>query len=151
MEYLNRFNLITNLINHELKRLPPKMSAEAIVLKYSDKDRCEKAAMVVDMQNQIKAGLPVKDVVRSFPDAEYMSLSDKDINELFGDISGQFSDNEVASTFNKDRFIVLKVKIRTLEYRPYESSFEDTVKSLREYVSRLILTLRSRRDVRFSD
>lgn len=151
MEYLNRFNLITNLINHELKRLPPKMSAEAIVLKYSDKDRYEKAAMVVDMQNQIKAGLPVKDVVRSFPDAEYMSLSDKDINELFGDISGQLSDNEVASTFNKDRFIVLKVKIRTLEYRPYESSFEDTVKSLREYVSRLILTLRSRRDVRFSD
>lgn len=151
MEYLNRFNLITNLINHEIRKLSPERSAEAVVLRYSDDDRNEKAAMVVDVQNQIKAGLSVKDVVRSFSKSEYMTFSDKDINELFGDLSGYFSDNEVASTFNKDRFIVLKIKIRPLEYRPYESPSEDTIRMLREYVSMLIATLRSKRDVRFSD
>lgn len=151
VEYLNRFKIISNLIIHELKRLPPERSGEAVVLRYSDKDRYEKAEMVADLQNRIKSGLSIKEAIGLYHDTEYKTLTDRDIIELFGDLSNHFSDNEVAGTFNRERFMVVRIKIKPLWYSPFEPPEVDVDKGLKEYIQKLLSVLRSKREIRFSD
>lgn len=150
-DYLNRFMTISNLIDHEIKKLPPEISGEAVALRYSDNDRYEKASMVAEIQDKIRMGLSVKDIVKLFPGAEYRVLSGRDINELFGELSGHFSDNEVVSTFNKERFMVVSIRKRPIKYRPFEVTEEGVNRMIREFVKELILTLRTKWKVDFSD
>lgn len=149
VEYLNRFNMISNLISHELKKLPPERSGEAVFVRYSVKDRYERAVMVADMQNRMKSGVPVEDVIKLYPDAEYRTLSENDINKLFGNLSGNFSDNEVASTFNNERFMVVRIRINHLEYRPFEIPEDESNGRLREFISRLVSVGRTKKEISF--
>lgn len=151
IEYLDRFNLIKDFLNEELRKMTLERSAEAVVIKYTDDDRYEKAAMVIDIQNEIKAGFSLNEVLKLHPQAEYKKIANSDIKKLFGGLSDQFLDNEVVSTFSKDRFIVLKIRTEPLEYRPFEVYDKDKTKRLKEYISKLISALRSKRDVRFFD
>lgn len=145
IEYLERFSMISNLMSHECKKLPTERSGESVIIRYSDKDKYEKVAMVADIQNRLRLGIPIKDIVKSYPDAEFRRLSDKDINELFGDLSVNFSDNEVVSTFNKERFMVIRISINPVEYRPFEVPEEETNKRLREHISNLVSAGRQKR------
>jgi hypothetical protein len=147
IEYLKRFNLISYLLNQELKKLSPEISAEAILFPYSD----ENAAKVVNIQNEVKSGLSIREIVKSYPGAEYRILSESDIHELFGDLSNRLSDGEVVSTFNKERFMVIQIKEKPVEYRPFDPPSQIVDKRLREYISKWILTQRAKRDIRFSD
>ena len=151
IEYLDRFNLIKDFLDEELKKMTLERSAEAVVIKYTDDDRYEKAAMVIDIQNKIKNGLSPNKVLSLYPQAEYKRLAYEDIKGLLGELSDRLSDNQVVSTFNKEMFIVLKIRTEPLEYRPFEVYDKDMTKRLKKYISKLISALRSKGDVRFSD
>lgn len=151
LEYLGRFNMISNLINLELKKLPPERSGEAVVVRCSDKDKYERAIIVADIQNRIKSGFPIKDIVKLYPDVEYMRFSDKDINKLFGDLSGNFSDNEVVSTFNQERYMIVKIRVKPLEYKPFDLPDEESNKRLREFISELVSAGRTKKEIKLSD
>jgi len=55
------------------------------------------------------------------------------------------------STFNKERFMVIQIKEKPVEYRPFDPPSQIVDKRLREYISKWILTQRAKRDIRFSD
>ncbi len=151
LEYIERFNIISKFINNGLKKLPPDRFGETVVLHYSDEDRYEKAAMVVDIQDKMRSGFSARDIVKLYHGAEYTVLSARNILDLFGGLANSFSDNEVVSTFNRERFMVIKVRVVSTEFRPFDSAEKHINERIKEYTTNLVQNLKAKRNIIFPD
>jgi hypothetical protein len=134
-EYLKRYLTISDLIDRKIGNMPEERVVESLTVRYTARDRQEKAILANELQAQAKAGRSFEEIYHMFPDK--MQFSTVAFQELQGWIKERIEllqDGEVSAVWTKDGYMILKPVVRKASYRPFEEMRPGRKDEIRAFV-----------------
>ena len=121
VNYLNRYLIISELIDKQLKNMPGEKVIESLFVKYTSPEEHKSAPLAIELQKDAKIGRPFEDICRSYPG--FVKYSRIEFNELEGSIKEivlPLNDGEIITIWDKYGYRILKPIVKKLSYKPFE-------------------------------
>ncbi len=135
INYLNKYLIISELIDKKLKDMPGEKVIESLFVKYTSPEEHKNVPLAIELQKDAKMGIPFKDICRSYP--EFVKYSRIGFNELEGNIKEivlPLHDGEIITIWNKYGYRILKPIVKKLSYRPFEVLQPETRDKIKLFV-----------------
>jgi len=133
INYLNRYLIISELIDKKLKDMPGEKIIESLFVKYTSPEEHKRDPLAIELQKDAKIGRSFEDIYKSYP--EYVKYSQIEFNELESNIKEivlSLHNGEIITIWDKYGYRILKPIVKDLSYRPFkdlEPEIGDKIKS----------------------
>jgi len=135
-DYLQRYLVISSLIERKIRDMPEEKVVESIVVRYDESDRYMKIALGSDLQNLARKGTPFEEIYRLYPDIVRFSVTGfPELEKRMKEKVQSLRDNEIVVTWSEGGYMILKPIFRGPVFRP----FGDISPGLRDRMKTYIL------------
>ena len=135
-DYLQRYLVISSLIERKIRDMPEEKVVESIVVRYDESDRYMKIVLGSDLQNLARKGTPFEEIYRLYPDIVRFSVTAfPELEKSMKEKVQSLRDNEIVVTWSEGGYMILKPIFRGPVFRP----FGDISPGLRDRMKTYIL------------
>jgi cell division septation protein DedD len=119
-DYLQRYLIISSLIERKIRDMPEEKVVESIIVRYDENDRYVKIVLGSELQNMAKKGTPFEEIYRLYPDAVIFSVTGfPELEKRLKEKVQSVQDKEIVVTWSEDGYMILKPVFKGPVFRPF--------------------------------
>lgn len=142
-EYLNRYLMISKLIDMKVKELPEERIVESLTVRYKDMNQKAREEFATVLQTSIKNGVPFEDISKSHPAiVKFQNFAYDELEEWIKERIRYLQNSEVGFIWTEEGSMILRPVFKKLSYRPLEDLGTGVKEKIKVFVRDYIKELR---------
>jgi len=142
-EYLNRYLMISKLIDMKVKELPEGRIVESLTVRYKDMNQKAREEFATVLQTSIKNGVPFEDISKSHPGiVKFQDFAYEELEEWIKERIRYLQNGEIGFIWTEEGSMILRPVFKKLSYRPLEDLGTGVKEKIKVFVRDYIKELR---------
>jgi cell division protein FtsN len=142
-EYLNRFLMISELIDIKIKELPEERFVESLTVWYKGINQQAREEFAKEIQTSVKNSVSFEDISKSHPDViQFQVISWQDLEGWIKERIISLPNGEIGMIWTEEGSMILKPVLKKLSYNPFEDSGIAAREKIKDFVKDYISELR---------
>jgi TolA-binding protein len=137
-DYLERFLILSGLIDLRLKEMPEEKMVEILMVKFGN-NKFDKTALAANLQKHARKGLSFYDIYRLYPEeVQYSETGFKALQDWIKKRIQPLQNGQTGVIWSEDGYIIIKKAMKKLSYEPFQTISPEIKEKIRNYVRQWI-------------